>query len=141
MELRKCLYEIYFLWVGEEEKRSKKHSVNNYLGLSYWTIFGPPAPPPPMNFVHGPYFPAKLLIITFYYFRVRLSSFLGRALRLGRARGPSAAARGPGAAAMHGTNDIHVIHIITLYKIDRRGGPWGGGVGVQISFNRKLSIT
>ena len=38
-----------------------------------------------------------------YYLSVRFRQFLGRALRLGRARGPSAAARksyrGPGAAA------------------------------------------
>ena len=37
-----------------------------------------------------------------YYLRVRLRQFLGRALRLGRASGPSAAAKtgwGPGAAA------------------------------------------
>ena len=32
-------------------------------------------------------------------------------------------------------NDIHVIHIIAMYKINRRGG----GGGVQKSFSRKLT--
>ena len=76
---------------GEEvQKTFRKQLLGSVLLNDFWA---PCPPPPPMNFVHGPYFPAKLLIITFYYFRVRLSSFLGRALRLGRARGPSAAAR------------------------------------------------
>ena len=37
----------------------------------------------------------KLLLFIFYYFRVRLGwdNFMGRALRLGQARGPSVAAR------------------------------------------------
>ena len=52
--------------------------------------------PPPINFVHDHYFSAKLLLFFFYYFRVRLVgtlAFLGRALRLGQAREPGAAAR------------------------------------------------
>ena len=79
------------------------------------------------------FFPSKLV----YIFIVRLGplAFLGRALRLGQARGPSAAARtGLGAEhrgwerlgagrCSHMTNYIHVLHMRSMYKIDRiRGG-------------------
>ena len=45
--------------------------------------------PPPINFVHDHLFFSKIIIIYFSLLR----QFLGRALRLGRATGPSAAAR------------------------------------------------
>jgi len=48
-------------------------------------------PPPSNQFVHDF---IKLLLINFYYLRVRFRKFLGRAPRLGQTiRGPSAAAR------------------------------------------------
>ena len=48
-------------------------------------------PPPP---IHLYVISAKLFIFIFYYFRVRIGQFLGRALQLGQARWPSAAATG-----------------------------------------------
>ena len=47
---------------------------------------------PSLNFVHDHLFFSKFTIIYFLLFRVRLRHFLDRALRLGQARGPSAAA-------------------------------------------------
>ena len=75
-------------------RQSKKGStiLNCLLGIFLENDFGPH---PPTNFVHDHYFSAKLLLFIFYYFRVRLGplAFLGRVLRIGQARGPSAAAR------------------------------------------------
>jgi len=53
----------------------------------FWTP--PRAPRPPINFVHDE---ISKLVFFLLLFRVRLRLFPGRALRLGQARGPSAAA-------------------------------------------------
>ena len=53
--------------------------------------------PPPFYLLDGK--PSFGNVDPLYCSSVLLRQFLGRALRLGRARGPSAAARGPGAAA------------------------------------------
>ena len=55
-------------------------------GLSQRTIFGPP-PHSLTIYSH------KICYLFFIILRVRFNSFLVRAVRLGRARGPSAAAR------------------------------------------------
>ena len=61
-----------------------------------------------------------------------LRKFLGRAQRLGHARGPSAAARtykGAGRCG-HMTNYLHVLHMRSMYNNDCGGG-------VQKLFSRK----
>ena len=92
-------------------------------------------PPPYYQFCTFCKFFSKLV----YIFRVMLGplAFLGRALRLGQARGPSAAARrGQGAGRCDPiTHFINVLNM-SMYKIDRRGR--GGGEGVQKSYTRKL---
>ena len=67
------------------------------LGLSQYTIFGPPHP---INFVHDHLFFSKFIIIYFFVIQgqVRLRYFLGRALRprvrlVKTLSGPSAVAR------------------------------------------------
>ena len=60
--------------------------LGNFLVYDFWT----PPLPPPINIVHDHFFPQKISIRIWGY--VRLKHFLGRALRLGQARGPSAAA-------------------------------------------------
>ena len=64
-------------------------------GLSYRTIFGPrPPPPPSYQFCTWPQIFGKINFRnSFYYFRVSLRHFLGWALRLEQAKGPSGAAR------------------------------------------------
>ena len=54
---------------------------------------------------------------------VRLRQFLVRALRLGQSRRPSAAARTGKGAGRCGRmiNNVHVKHMRSMYKIDRRG--------------------
>ena len=53
-----------------------------------------PPPPPTINFVHDHFISCKFIFIIFIIQgQVRLRPFLGRTLRLGQARGPSAAAR------------------------------------------------
>ena len=67
-------------------------SKNRSLGI-YRTIFGT-LPHSYINFEHDlefNYF--QQLIFILHYFRVKLGQFLSRALQLGQARGPSAAAR------------------------------------------------
>ena len=69
--------------------RSARHIAcpifRNFFGSVLVYDFWTPPTPPPINFVHD---------LIFLLFRVRLRYFLGRALRLGWARGPSAAATG-----------------------------------------------
>ena len=107
-----------------------------------------PSLPLPINFVHDNLFFNKIIYSLLFQGQVRLIQFPGRALRLGQARGPSAAGRTgkrPSAAARkgqgavrcgHEVNYIHVLHIRSMYIIDRRG-KWG----VQKSYTRKLPIT
>ena len=66
--------------------------------LSLWVCpserFLAPAPPPPFNFVQDlnlKYFQQKKCILYYFSVKVRLGQFLDRTLRLGQARGPSAA--------------------------------------------------
>ena len=68
--IRKTFYNIYQVRLSEQ----------------FWT------PPPPINFIHDEIRISIYLLL----FRVRLGHFLGRALRLGQARGPTAAATGYG---------------------------------------------
>ena len=70
--------------------------------------------------------PNQFSTIIFYYFRVRLRQFLGRAPRLGLARGgPSAAARGR-APRLGGRRYGHMINFTKCTKlIGGGGGGWG----------------
>ena len=81
----------------------------SFSGPSQYTIFGPP-----LSILYmTTYFSANLLLFILLLFRVRLRHFLGRALWLGQARGPSAAAStGQGAGHYsHMVSYIHVSHI------------------------------
>ena len=84
-------------------------------GLSQRTIFGPRErfldPPPLLSIL---YMNFQRFSIKLVFFQVRSRHFLGRALRLVPARGPSAAATW--------SSYIHVLHLRSMYKIDRRGG-------------------
>ena len=120
------------------------------LVYDFWT----PPHPPPINFVHDHLFLSiNLLLFIFLLFRVRLQvkifsgpsaaarlgqgaercghglgqlrHFLGRALRLGWARGPSAAA----------TGQVKLRHFLSDPCTKLTGG---GGEGVQKSYTRKL---
>ena len=89
-------------------------------------------PLPHINFVHDHLFFSKFFIIYFFVIQgqVRLRHFLGRALRLGQARGPSAAARmGQGAERCgHGLSQLRHFLGRALW-IGQNRGPSAAATG------------
>ena len=74
------------------------------------------------------YFSANLFLFIFVIqYQVRLRHFLGRALRLGQARGPSALP--------------HVLHLRSMHKIYRRGRPQVVGSKNHSLGNYRISYT
>ena len=96
-------------------------------------------PPTPYQFCAWPrfnfnLFQKKYIYLVLFNGYVRLIQFMGRALRLGQAKGAECCGYEGVWRCGHMSNYIHVLHMRCMYKMDRRGG----GRGVQKSFSRIL---